>query len=72
MPLTIYEKIRIITKRRNMTLTDLANKMNISKQSLYQKLNKKSFSEIELQQIASILDCTFETVFIMNDTGEKI
>lgn len=72
MPLTIYEKIRVIAKRRGVTLTELADKLGISKQSLSHKFNRSTFSEKELQQIASILDCTFDTVFTMNDTGEQI
>jgi hypothetical protein len=36
------------------------------------KMSRDNFSEKELKEIASALDCTFETVFKMNDTREEI
>jgi hypothetical protein len=35
-------------------------------------MNRDNFSEKELKEIAAALDCTFETAFKMNDTGEEI
>jgi len=35
-------------------------------------MNRDNFSEKELKEIAVALDCTFEAVFKMNDTGEEI
>ncbi|MBR5460642.1 MAG: helix-turn-helix transcriptional regulator [Clostridia bacterium] len=72
MPLTMGEKIKIILKRRNMTLAQLAEKTEQSRQNLSNKLSRDNFTEKELYSIASALDCTFEASFTMNDTGEKI
>jgi transcriptional regulator with XRE-family HTH domain len=72
MPLSAGEKITVILKRRGMTLADLADKTNQSRPNLSNKISRDNFSEKELKEIASVLDCTFESVFKMNDTGEEI
>lgn len=67
------DKIDLILKKRGMTYTELASRLGISKQNLYKKLRKrKNIPEDELIQIAGILDCTYESSFTLNDTGEKI
>jgi transcriptional regulator with XRE-family HTH domain len=70
--LTIGEKITIILKRRKMTREYLAKQINQSRQNLANKLTRDNFSETEIYQIAEALNCTFETVFVFKDTGEKI
>jgi transcriptional regulator with XRE-family HTH domain len=72
MPLTFGEKIKIIMGRRGISITDLAKKTGQSPQNMSNKMSRDNFSEKELKEIASALDCTFETVFKMNDTGEEI
>lgn len=72
MPLTMGEKIKIILNRRNMTVAQLAEKTQQSRQNLSNKLSRDNFTEKELYIIANALDCSFEAVFTMNDTGEKI
>lgn len=72
MPLSMGEKIKIILKRRNLTITELANELNTSRQNLTNKFSRNNFSEKEILKIASILNCTFEGKLILNDTGEEI
>lgn len=72
MPLTMGEKIKIILNRRDMTLAQLAEKTNQSRQNLSNKLSRDNFTEKELYAIAKALECTFEAGFVMNDTGEKV
>lgn len=72
MNLTAGEKIKIILGRKKLTMTDLALKLDISRQNLSNKFSRDNFSEKELIKIAEALDCTFESNFIMNDTKEKI
>ena len=72
MPLTFGEKIKVIMGRRGVTITDLAKKTGQSPQNMSNKMNRDNFSEKELKEIAAALDCTFETIFKMNDTGEEI
>jgi transcriptional regulator with XRE-family HTH domain len=72
MPLTFGEKIKVIMGRRGLSITDLAKKTGQSPQNMSNKMNRDNFSEKELKEIATVLDCTFETVFRLNDTGEEI
>ena len=66
------EKIDLILKKRNVTYTELASRLGMSKQNLYKKLRRKSIPENELCQIAELLNCTYESSFTLNDTGERI
>ena len=70
--MTISEKLRLIMRRRGFTITALASAIGISRQYLTTKLKKNSFTVAELERIAGILNCTFDSGFIMNDTGEKV
>ena len=72
MPLTMGEKIKVILNRRNMTLAQLAEKTNQSRQNLSNKMSRDNFTEKELYTIAEALDCTYSASLIMNDTGEEI
>lgn len=72
MPLSMGEKIKIVLKRRNMTLGELADKTGQSRQNLSNKISRDNFTEKDLQVIAMALDCTYTASFTMNDTGEVI
>ena len=72
MRLSTGEKIKIILGRRGMTSTELAEKRGFTRQNMANKLSKSNFSEKELTDIAEIMNCTFNTQFTMNDTGESI
>ncbi len=71
MPFTMSEKIRILIKRKKMTITELASVIGTTNQNLSNKLTRDNFSEKELQQIAEALGCRFEGFFIFED-GDKI
>lgn len=66
------EKIKIILKRRNMTITELASQLGTSRQNLTNKFARDNFSENEIKEIAQILDCEFIGTLKMKDTGEEI
>lgn len=67
------EKIRILlVKRGNMSESELARRLGISPQNLHNKMKRDNFNESDLQAIAKVLNCTFKTEFILNDTGEVI
>ena len=72
MPISMGEKIKIVLKRRNMTLGELAEQTSQSRQNLSNKMNRDNFSEKELMAIAAVLGCTYHAGFTMNDTGEEI
>lgn len=72
MQLSVSEKIKIILGRRNMTVSDLAKKLNTSRQNLTNKFSRSNFSEKELRQIAEAMDCSVDMLFTLNDTEETI
>lgn len=72
MALTAGEKIKIVMKRRGMTLGDLADKTNQSRQNLSNKMTRDNFSEKEIKEIADALNCEYEPVFVMRDSGDRV
>ena len=70
--LTTVEKIKVIMKRNNFTMTELANQLNCSRQKLSNKMSRNNFDEKELTAIADVLGCELEINFINRATGEKI
>ncbi len=72
MALTAGEKIKILMKRRGMTLGDLADETKQSRQNLSNKMSRDNFSEKEIKEIAKALGCEYEPVFVMGDSGEKV
>lgn len=71
MRLSTSEKIRIILGRNNMTVTDLANLTNQSKQNLHSKMRRDNFSEDDLRKISEALGIELEINFILKN-GDKI
>lgn len=72
MALSAGEKIKILLKRRGMTLGDLADETKQSRQNLSNKMTRDNFSEKEIKVIAEALGCDYEASFVMRDTGEKL
>lgn len=72
MALTAGEKIKIVMKRRGMTLGDLADKTGQSRQNLSNKMTRDNFSEKEIKEIAEVLNCDYEASFVMRDSGERL
>ena len=70
--LTTAEKIKVIMKRNNFTMTELANQLNCSRQNLSNKMSRNNFDERELTAIANSLGCELEINFVNRETGEKI
>lgn len=65
-------KIRTLLLERNMKIKDLAEKLGYSGNNLSNKLKEDDFSEKELIRIAEILNCDYEAIFTMRDTGKTI
>ncbi|MGV8154214.1 MAG: helix-turn-helix transcriptional regulator [Alkaliphilus sp.] len=71
MKLSMSEKIRLILRRKNITIVELANRIGTTNQNLANKFKRDNFSMKELDEIAKALDCEFEGIFIDND-GNRI
>lgn len=72
MPLTIGDKIKVILKRRNMTLAELAEKTDQSRQNMSNKMSRDNFNENDLKKISTALNCEYAVTFKLKDTGEEI
>ena len=55
MDLTFGEKIRIILNRKNKSIDDLAGSLGMSRQNLWQQLNRDNFKEKDMEKIAAAL-----------------
>ena len=72
MGFTMSEKIKVVLKRRRMTMGELAEKTGQTRQNLSNKMTRDNFPEKELRQIAEALDCELESHLVMKDTGERV
>lgn len=67
MNMTATEKIRIIAKRANVSMGDLAASTGQSRQNLSNKFNRDNLSEREMEALATALGCKVEITFILPD-----
>ncbi|WP_342472354.1 helix-turn-helix transcriptional regulator [Metasolibacillus sp. FSL H7-0170] len=65
------KKIKMLIVEKDMTLSELAEKMGTSQPNLSKKLKRDNFNEKELNQIAQVLGIKFEANFVLND-GRRI
>lgn len=69
--ITTSEKIKLIAKRRGISLKELSAALGYSYQNLAVKLKRNNFTESELIRIAAVLDCSYSNQFVLNDTSES-
>lgn len=65
------KKLKMLMIEKDITISELAEKMNTSQPNLSNKLKRDNFSENELNQIAEVLNVKYEANFILED-GRKI
>ena len=65
-------KIKQILIKRDMSIKQLSGIMNCKTSYLYSRFTRDKFSQQDLTNIAVALNCEYEGVFTLNDTGEKI
>jgi transcriptional regulator with XRE-family HTH domain len=66
------KKVKLLLVERDMTLTELAEKLGKTVQNISAKLRRDNLSEKELREIASCCDATFQVSFILNDSGKEV
>ncbi len=71
MELTTAEKIRVILKRKGMTVSQLAELTGQSRQNLSQKLERNNFGEEELRLFAEKMGVGFESYFLL-ENGDRL
>ncbi len=67
MRINAAEKLRVIMRRNNITMTDLAKATNQSRQNLSNKMRNANFTEKEIHRLAEGLGCTADVVFTLPD-----
>ena len=55
MKMTFTEQIKIILNRENISVEQLADKLNTSKQNLYQQFRRNNFKENDMIKIFDLL-----------------
>lgn len=64
------KKIKMLMIEKDMTLSELAEKMGTSQPNLSNKLKRDNFNEKELNHIAEVLEVKYEAHFVFED-GRK-
>ena len=72
MNMNTSEKIRFLIRRRNLTLGDVAEGTNQTRQNFSNKMARNNFKESELSQIAELLGCDLKIVFVDKQSGDEI
>lgn len=67
MNLTVGEKIKIIMKRKGVSMTELAEKVGQSRQNLSNKMTRDNFTEKDMREIATALGCEIVVEFRFPD-----
>lgn len=67
MTLTVAEKVRLIMKRKNMTMGELAEASGQTRQNLSNKMSRGNFTEKDIAELSKALGCTAEVVFFLPD-----
>lgn len=81
--LTFGEQVKIVLSRKNMTIKELARKIELrtkkkmSRQNLTQRLGRDNFQEQDMRMISEILGCSFYLDILGDNaaveaTGEKV
>lgn len=70
MELSNGEKIKIIAKRQNIGMKQLAEMLGISSQNLSNQLRRDDFKESFLKEVADKLGCEYISFFEFED-GER-
>lgn len=69
--MTTSEQIRVLCVRTGISLSELARKINQTPQNFNAKLKRNTVTQNELNQIADVLDVTYEQYFVLKN-GEQI
>lgn len=65
------KKIKMLMVEKDLTLSELAEKMGTSQPNISNKLKRDNFNEKELNHIAEVLGVKYEANFVLED-GRKI
>lgn len=70
MDISVAEKIRLIMKRQNMTMGELAEASGQTRQNLSNKMTRGNFTERDIESLARALGCQTKVSFVLPDGTE--
>lgn len=70
--LTIAEKLTTIARHKKIGVGEYAERLGCTRQNLYIKLRRGTWTEEDLKRYAEALGCTYEVVFTDKETGDKL
>lgn len=70
MDISVAEKVRLIMKRHNMTMGDLAEASGQTRQNLSNKMSRGNFTERDIKALATALGCKAKITFVLPDGTE--
>ena len=70
MDISVAEKLRLIMKRQNMTMGELAEASGQTRQNLSNKMTRGNFTEKDIESLASALGCSAKIIFVLPDVTE--
>lgn len=71
MELTVSEKIRLLCKREEITLSELSKRTNQTIQNLINKLRKDNFTIHQLEDISNALGYELQIDFVKKTTSNN-
>ena len=69
--MTTSEQVRVLCVRMEISLSELARKINQTPQNFNAKLKRNTVTQDELNQIAEVLGVKYEQYFVLSN-GEMI
>lgn len=70
MQLSFSEKMRVLMKRRGVSVQELAERLGVSRQNVNQRLNNNSFTLADMEKYAAAIGCAVEIEIIEPSEGE--
>ena len=68
--ITLQQKIKVACDTAGMSLTELGLKMGMSQASISKRVKTGKFTQEELEQMAAIMGCKYQSSFVFPDGNE--
>lgn len=68
--ITLQQKIKVACDTAGISLTELGAKMGMSQSSISKRVNTGKFTQEELEKMAAIMGCKYESMFVFPDGNE--
>ena len=68
--ITLQQKIKVACDTAEMSLTELGSKMGMSQASISKRVKTGKFTQEELEQMAAIMGCKYQSSFVFPNGNE--